>query len=85
MPLRLVGVYLSVTVNVVECRAAKLSKKCLGELDRLNAKGYLPVRASIRFIVAWRGKEDSDETAVILADIDLSASGRRAAAADDRR
>lgn len=85
MPLRLDGVYLSVTVNGVEWRAAKLSKKCLGELDRLNAKGYLPVRASIRFIVAWRGKEDSDETAVILADIDLSASGGRAAAADDRR
>lgn len=48
---------------------ARLSKSCQERLQSLYAKGYRPLCASIRFLVAWRGQEDEDETAVLLPDL----------------
>jgi hypothetical protein len=31
--------------------------------------GYVPDSAKIRFIAAWKGEEDTEETPVILADV----------------
>ncbi len=47
----------------------QFSKDCNAKVKRLISLGYKPYDAVIRFICAWRGKEDKDLTAVILADI----------------
>ena len=35
------------------------------------AKGYKITSATVRYIVAWKGKDDEEESAVILADLRL--------------
>lgn len=52
-------------------RVARLSKACLDRLQELARKGYRLHAARVRFIVAWKGKEDTEETAVILPDLVL--------------
>lgn len=47
----------------------QFSSKCNDKVKNLIASGYEPYDAVIRFICAWKGKEDENETAVILADI----------------
>ncbi len=63
-------------------RAAKLSKACAAKLGELCKKGYSPVSAEIRFIVAWKGKEDDGESAVLLADVRLSAAVKEKSRSD---
>ena len=48
-----------------------LSKLCMNKLEVLAQKGYLPCRAEVRFIVAWKGEDDTTETAVLLPNIYL--------------
>ena len=50
-------------------RVAKLSKARIAELDKLSAKGYRPCGGEVRFVVAWKGEGDSEETAVLLPDL----------------
>jgi len=50
-------------------RVARLSKACLENMEMLKLKNYHPISAQVRFIVAWKGEEDTDETAVLLADL----------------
>lgn len=45
------------------------SKKFKEERDKMAEQGYFPTKAKIRFIVAWKGKEDTEDTAVILPEI----------------
>ena len=47
-------------------RVAKFSKSRMEELDKLFAKGYLPCGGEVRFVVAWKGENDPEETAVLL-------------------
>ena len=47
----------------------QFSSKCNEDVKKLIASGYKPYDSVIRFICAWKGKEDTTETAVILADI----------------
>lgn len=77
-PLELDRGYLTAQVDGRPFRAAKLSKACVARLDELRRKGYSPVSAEVRFIVAWKGKGDDRETAVLLADIRLSSAGKKA-------
>ena len=51
--------------------AAKLSKACSANLERLKKNGYEPYAAEVRFVVAWRGEKDQRETAVLLPTIYL--------------
>lgn len=44
---------------------------CHEKIKQLTTSGYLPYDAVIRLICAWKGKEDTIESAVILADIYL--------------
>lgn len=71
-PLELDREYLTARMDGTPFRAAKLSKACVAKLGELLGKGYRPVSAEVRFVVAWKGKEDDRETAVLLADIRLS-------------
>lgn len=63
--------FLSVELNGKNIPIVKLSKACREKLQTLSKRGYIPYSANIRFIVAWRGKEDAEETAVVLPDIYL--------------
>ena len=47
----------------------QFSAKCNDDVKKLISSGYTPYDAVIRFICAWKGKEDTEETAVILADV----------------
>ncbi|MBQ2823737.1 MAG: RecQ family ATP-dependent DNA helicase [Oscillospiraceae bacterium] len=49
----------------------QFSAKCNDKIKNLLSSGYVPYDAVVRFICAWKGKEDEEETAVILADIYL--------------
>lgn len=39
------------------------------ELEKLLAKGYRPCGGEVRFVVAWKGENDKEETAVLLPDL----------------
>ncbi len=65
------GPYLTAEIGGKTLRVAKLSSKCLARLQELAQKGYRPHAAMVRFIVAWKGKEDTEETAVVLPDLVL--------------
>ena len=50
---------------------AKLSKACIDTLQGLEGRGYHPYSADIRFIVAWKGEDDTEEIAVVLPNLHL--------------
>ncbi len=60
--------YLKTTEGV---RVVSLSKKKQSELAPFLEKGYKVSSANVRYIVAWKGKDDEEESAVILADLRL--------------
>ena len=47
-------------------RAVKLSQKCQQQLADLGKRGYRIKNAEIRFIAAWKGENDTEETAILL-------------------
>lgn len=47
-------------------RSAKLSQKCQQQLADLGKRGYRIKNAEIRFIAAWKGENDTEETAILL-------------------
>ena len=52
-------------------KAACLSKQKRDELQVWAEKGYHVQAAKVNFIVAWKGMEDTEETAVVLPEIIL--------------
>lgn len=70
--LSIMDTYLCAEMNGRSVRVAKFSKACRENLERLYAKGYRPYSANVRFIVAWNGEEDKEETAVLLPNISLT-------------
>ena len=53
-------------------RIIKLSHKCQEQLSVLAKRGYTIKNAEIRFIVAWKGENDTEETAIILPTLYLA-------------
>ncbi len=49
----------------------KFSKQFKTKLSSLFKKGYTVTKAEIRYIVAWKGKEDTEESAIILPNLYL--------------
>ena len=47
----------------------RFSNKFIKYINKIISEGYVPCDAKIRFICAWRGKGDTEESAVILPDI----------------
>ena len=68
------GDYFSAELDDHTVRIAKMSKACAARLHELSEKGYLPYKAIVRFVVAWKGNEDKDETAIVLPDLYLKKS-----------
>ena len=64
------GDYLK-TSAVSSQRIAKLSQACRERLTGLAQKGYSVYLAQVRFVVAWKGEDDEEETAVVLPDLYL--------------
>lgn len=73
-PLEFDQSYLTAQIDGKPYRVAKFSKTFAVKLGELRGKGYRPVSAKVRFVVAWKGKEDNQETAVLLADLRLSSA-----------
>ncbi len=63
--------YFTAEIGGRSVRAAKFSKAFREKLDRLAAKGFRSKTASVSFVVAWKGKDDEEETAVLLPKINL--------------
>ena len=63
--------HLCAVINGKLVKVIKYSKAFKEKLDFLKAKGYEPTTATIRFILAWKGKDDENETAIILPDLCL--------------
>ncbi|MBQ3587995.1 MAG: ATP-dependent helicase, partial [Oscillospiraceae bacterium] len=70
-PLFIVDSYLCAEISGRTVKVAKLSKAFNETLENLSKQGYQPYNAVVRFIVAWRGENDEDESAVLLANISL--------------
>ena len=60
---------LYVQTNGEQLPVVQFSSKCNESIKQLIQSGYVPYDVVIRFICAWKGKEDTEEVAVILADI----------------
>ena len=41
------------------------------KLARLRVKGFVPDSAKIRFIVLWKGEEDTEEIPIVLPDVKI--------------
>ena len=67
--LKLDDVYLTAERNGRDVRVAKISKAFAETLAKLKEKGYVPQSSEIRFIVAWKGEDDEEETPVLLTDM----------------
>ena len=67
--LKIDDVYLTAERNGRDVRVAKFSKAFTETLVKLKEKGYAPQSSEIRFIVAWKGEDDKEETPVILVDM----------------
>lgn len=63
------GSYLCVETEGRTIRAAKFSKAFAEQLAEWEKRGYTPESARVRFLVAWKGKEDTEEIPIILADV----------------
>ena len=67
--LKIDDVYLSAQLHGRDVRVAKFSKAFVEKLERLKNKGYVPTSSEVRFIVAWKGEEDDQETPILLTNI----------------
>ena len=67
--LKMDDVYLTAELNGRDVRVAKLSKAFVETLEKLKEKGYSPKSTEVRFVVVWKGEEDTEETPIILVDI----------------
>lgn len=74
--------YLTAEANGRTLRIAKLSKSMLERITLLHEKGYRDQSASIRFIVAWKEKENPAECWVILPDLTMIREQSNAGKAD---
>ena len=58
-------------VNGKAMPVVRYSKAFRERLKRLTDRRYRPYSSKIRFILAWKGKEDAEETAIVLPDVVL--------------
>ena len=63
------GEYISVEIDGEITRIGKYSRAFVSKLESLRKKGYELVSSTVRFIVAWKGEEDTEETPIVLTDV----------------
>lgn len=69
MPLSIKDEFLYAELDGRTVKVAKMSKARMLELEKLLAKGYRPCDGEVRFVVAWKGESDKEETAVLLPNL----------------
>lgn len=62
---------LETVVNNYPYRVAVMSKACKEKIAQYATLGYHPISAEVNFVVAWKGEQDTEETAVLLPNITL--------------
>lgn len=77
--------FLFATLGGYPVKVAKLSKACMARLEELEKKGYCPVSANVRFVVAWKKEEDTRETAVLLPDLHFERKEKKSFVIDRRK
>lgn len=70
-PLQVCNDGLSAVLDGKYINIVRYSKAFAEKLNIMMRKGYQPQHADIRFIVAWKGEEDTTETAVLLPNLYL--------------
>ena len=75
MKLKYVDTYLEAEFNGRAIRVVKFSKSFLETLVKLKGKGYMPTSVEVKFVVAWKGKEDEGETPILLLEMHLERIG----------
>jgi hypothetical protein len=63
--------YLTVKMGGSIIKLAKFSKSCKEKLEDYYKKGYRPYKAVVRFVVAWKDKQENKEYPIILTDLYL--------------
>lgn len=69
MPVMIKDEYVYANIDGREVLVAKLSKARMAMIKELISKGYAPYGGEVRFVVAWKSEEDSEESAVLLPNI----------------
>ena len=64
--------------------AARFSRAFQARMERLIEKGYEVTDARIRFVLAWKGKEETRETAILLAEIEVQKGKTKPGGLSDR-
>lgn len=70
-PLTVADGYLTAEIGGRSIRVAKFSRAFREKMDTLSGQGFQPTQASVSFVVAWKGENDEEETAVLLPRIML--------------
>jgi ATP-dependent DNA helicase RecQ len=52
----------------------RFSNKFCEQMNAMKEKGYIPVKATVRHIVYWQGKDSVDEIKIILPNVKFSKS-----------
>ena len=61
--------YLLIEIENQKHSVLKFSQSFINFIEQQKQKGYCPLNAQIRFIVAWKGEGDNDDSMIILPDI----------------
>ena len=61
-------------INNSDCQVALYSKAFRNTLNHWKEQGYKIASAKVLFIVAWKGEEDTEESAVVLPELTLKRS-----------
>lgn len=72
--LQIAGDFLSIELGNRTVRILKYSQACARRLAELEQKGYQLYKAIVRFVVAWQGEKDDEESAILLPDLYLRKS-----------
>jgi ATP-dependent DNA helicase RecQ len=54
-----------------DIQVLKFSKNYINEIHKYKEKGYIPVKATIRHIVYWRGDEEDEEVKIVLPEVEF--------------
>ncbi len=58
-------------INNTDCQVAQYSKAFSDTLSHWKKQGYEISSAKVRFIVAWKGENDTEESAIVLPELTL--------------
>ena len=79
------GAYLTGKVKGQTVRVVKCSNACIARIDALEKKGYRLCGAAVRFVLAWCGENDDEETTILLPDLHFKRSEGPASSIENQK